>query len=185
VSARRSGGINIRTECPACGGTGRDEPPACSACDGSGIQRRTSEVSVRVPPGVDSGTKLRIPLPGGDGIIGVVRADAHPYFTREGTTLRIHTPVTIAEAALGTVITVPTLDSAVAIRVPAGTPHGRTLRVRGRGVRRGDDRGDLLVTIEVVIPSELNEAQRAALEAFAAATESPRRHLESGAGASG
>jgi molecular chaperone DnaJ len=136
---------------------------------------------VRVPPGVDSGARLRIPFPGGGEIVGVVGVAAHPYFTRDGSNLHLRVPITLAEAALGAVVTVPTLDSAVAIRVPPGTPHGRTLRVRGRGVPRGDRQGDLLVTVEVVVPFELNEAQRAGLEAFAAATESPRRHFEAGA----
>lgn len=181
ASARRSGGIAIRTECAACGGSGREPPQPCVVCAGSRIQRRSSDVSVRVPPGVDSGARLRIPVPGGGEIVGVVRVAAHPYFTRDGPNLHLRLPITLAEAALGAVVTVPTLDSAVAIRIPAGTPHGRTLRVRGRGVPLGDGQGDLLVTVEVAIPSELNEAQRGALEAFAEATESPRRHLEAGA----
>jgi molecular chaperone DnaJ len=132
-------------------------------------------VSVRVPAGVDTGTRLRIRLPDGNETLGVVRVGDHPYFTRNGTDLRLRVPVTIAEAALGGVITVPTLRGAVAIRLPGGTAHGRTLRVKGRGVPHAGGHGDLLVTIDVTIPSELNEEQRAALEAFAAATESPRR----------
>lgn len=181
TSARRSGGISIRTTCPACSGTGREPPRTCPVCAGSGLQVRTSEISVRVPPGIAAGARLRIPLPGGDHAIGVVRVSPHPYFTRDGPNLQLRVPITLAEAALGAVVTVPTLDSAVAIRIPAGTPHGRTLRVRGRGVPSADNPGDLLVTVDVAIPSELNEAQRAALEAFAAATESPRQHLEAGA----
>lgn len=184
ATVRRSGGINIRTECPACEGAGHERPDACTSCGGRGVTHTTSDLAVRVPPGVDTGARLRIPLPGGGEIVGVVRAGEHPYFTRAGRDLQLHVPVTIAEAALGGVITVPTLDSAVAIRLPPGTPHGRVLRVRGRGIPRGDRRGDLLVTIDVAIPSMLNDAQRAALEAFAAATtESPRAHLDSGSSA--
>lgn len=179
ATARRSGGINIRTECPACGGTGRAQPETCAACGGRGATHRTSDLAVRVPAGVDTGARLRIPLPGGGEIVGVIRAGEHPYFTRAGRDLQLHVPVTIAEASLGGVVTVPTLDSAVAIRLPPGTPHGRIMRVRGRGIPHGDGRGDLLVTIDVAIPSTLNDAQRAALEAFASATtDSPRRHLE-------
>jgi molecular chaperone DnaJ len=175
---RHSGGIRIRTECPSCGGTGRAQPVACTDCDGSGVRQHPAEVRLRVPPGVDTGTKLRVTTPQGDDIVGVVAVDPHQYFTRTGDDLRLRVPVTIAEAALGAVITVPTLDSAVAIRLPAGTPHGRTLRVKGRGVPRAERRGDLLVTVDVIIPTELNETQRAALAAFASATESPRQHLE-------
>lgn len=181
ISARRSGGIAIRTQCPACGGSGREPPQTCAACAGSRTQRRSSDVSVRVPPGVDSGARLRIPIPGGGEIVGVVHVAPHPYFTRDGIDLHLRVPVTLAEAALGAVVTIPTLDSAVAIRIPAGTPHGRILRVKGRGVPLADRQGDLFVTIEVVVPAELNEAQRAALEAFAAATEPPRRYVEPGA----
>jgi molecular chaperone DnaJ len=175
---RRSGGITIRTECLRCGSAGRVRPDDCPTCSGSGRQRCIRDVSVRVPAGVDTGVRLRVRLSAGTDVIAVVRVRPHPYFTREGTDLHVRVPVTIAEASLGGVVTVPTLDSAVAIRLPAGTPHGRTLRVKGKGVARADSMGDLLVTIDVVIPTELNQTQRAALEAFAAATESPRRHLE-------
>jgi molecular chaperone DnaJ len=177
-TTRRSGGINIRTQCPTCRGTGRTRPDPCTACDGARTQRKTSDVTVRVPAGVDTGVKLPIPLPDGSQILGVVRASPHPYFQRNGIDLNVRVPVTIAEAALGGVITVPTLDSAIAIQLPPGTPHRRTLRVKGRGVHQADRRGDLLVTIDIVIPPELNDAQRTALEAFAAATQSPRQHLE-------
>jgi molecular chaperone DnaJ len=177
-TTRRSGGITIRAECAACGGSGRGRPDACPECAGAGHRRQTIEVGVRVPAGVDTGTRLRIPVPGGTEVIGVVRVSPHPYFTRNGNDLHLRVPVTVAEAMLGGVITVPTLDDAVAIRLPAGTPHGRTLRVRGKGVPHPEGTGDLLATVDVVIATDLNPAQRAALEAFAAATESPRRHLE-------
>jgi molecular chaperone DnaJ len=111
-------------------------------------------------------------------VVAVVRVSEHRFFTRNGTDLHLRVPVTVAEAILGGVITVPTLDSAVAIRLPPGTPHGRILRVRGRGIPHTGGSGDLLATVDVVIPTELNPAQRTALEAFAAATESPRRHLD-------
>src|SRR5207245_3469698 len=86
----------------------------------------------------------------------------------------VRLPITLAEAALGARITVPTLDGAVTLRIPPGTPHGRVLRVRGRGITRAGRTGDLLAHVEIAVPAELNHAQRAALEAFAAVTELPR-----------
>ncbi len=172
ATTRNSGGITIRTECSRCAGSGHPPATACPACTGAGTHRRTHDVTVRVPAGVDSGTRLRIPIPDSE-LTGVVRVAPHPYFTRSGNDLHLRVPVTIAEAALGAVITVPTLDDALAIRLPPGTPTGRTLRIRGRGVATGD----LLATIDVVIPAELNDRRRAALEAFADATDLPRRHL--------
>jgi DnaJ-class molecular chaperone len=130
--------------------------------------------------GVEDGTRLRVPLPGGDGrpLFALVRTAPHPYFGRRGHDLTLRLPITLAEAALGSVVTVPTLAGAVAIRIPPGSTHGRVLRVRGHGISRGTEAGDLLVTVAIVVPASVNDAQRAALEAFAAATESPRRHLE-------
>jgi molecular chaperone DnaJ len=113
-----------------------------------------------------------------EGLEAVVRVAAHPFFGRRGPDLTVRVPVTLAEAALGTVVTVPTLDGAVAIRVPPGTPHGRVLRVAGRGIAHRSRLGDLLVTLEVVVPTALTDRQRSALEAFAEATPSPRAHLE-------
>jgi molecular chaperone DnaJ len=118
-------------------------------------------------------------VPGGEGeILAVCDVADHPVFARRGRDLTVRLPVTLAEAALGAVVTVATLHGAVAIRVPHGTPHGRILRVKGRGIGTDAEPGDLLVTVEIVVPVGLNDTQRAALQAFAAATESPRAHLE-------
>jgi molecular chaperone DnaJ len=101
-------------------------------------------------------------------------------FGRNGLNLTLTVPVTFPEAVIGTEIRVPTLDGSVTLRIPPGTPSGRTLRVRGKGVQKGDaPPGDLLVTIEVDVPSNLNEAARKALADFAAAIPgNPRAHLE-------
>lgn len=176
---RKSGGINVRTGCTRCDGAGQLPAEACTRCGGSGRELVSSEVVVRVPAGVDNGVRLRVPLPGGAAhVLAVVRVAGHPYFGRRGNDLTLQVPVTIAEASLGSVITIPTLAGAVAIRLPAGTPHGRKMRVRGRGIPHAGGPGDLLITIEIVIPTALNDNQRAALEAFAAATDSPRSHFE-------
>ena len=178
--SRSSGGIAIRHVCPECGGSGR-RSSRCAGCGGTGIQAFEREVNVRVPAGVDDGARLRFRVPGPGGraeMIAVVRTEPHPYFGRRGRDVTLRLPVTVAEAALGGVVTVPTLQGAVAMRLPPGTRHGRTFRLRGRGIPDPAGPGDLLVSVEIVVPDELNDEQRAALEAFAAATETPRRHFE-------
>ncbi len=134
------------------------------------------------------GQRIRVKGRGGAGANGgpdgdlYVRAqvEPHPTFGRDGDNLTLTVPVTFAEAALGADVTVPTLDGdPVTIRVPAGTRSGRTFRVRGRGVATPKSTGDMLVTIEIDVPVELNDDERSALEALAAAgTSSPRSYLE-------
>ena len=141
------------------------------------VEGRT--VRANVPPGIRDGQKVRVrgrgrpPVGGGQAgdLMLTVSVAPHPVFERERDDLRVTVPVTFDEAALGADVDAPTLDgSSVRLRVPAGTPSGRTLRVRGRGVERGGRKGDLLVTVAVVVPQRLDERARAAVEAFAAAT---------------
>jgi len=106
---------------------------------------------------------------------------SHPFFGRRGPHLTLTVPVTFPEAALGSTVTVPTLDGPVTLRIPAGTSSGKTFRVKGRGVpgRGRTATGDLLVTAEVAVPATLTDEERAAVEAFARAShDQPRRHLE-------
>jgi molecular chaperone DnaJ len=181
ATVRTSGGITIRTTCQRCNGARRQPPTLCAVCSGTGRTKTSREVPVRIPPGVENGSTLRLPPVNGAGEeqIAVVRVEPHRYFGRRGRDVTLRLPLTVAEAALGGVVTIPTLTGAVAVRIPAGTAHGRVLRVRGRGVPGGDHPGDLLATVEVVIPTSVTAEQRVALEAFAAATESPRTHFES------
>ncbi|MCP5028217.1 MAG: DnaJ domain-containing protein [Actinomycetia bacterium] len=149
--------------------------------DGSGGWRT---VKVRIPQGVDDGQRIRLKGKGGPGLGGgpagdlyvTVRLRPHEVFGRDGKNLTITVPVSFPEASLGADIKVPTFDdSPVKVRIPAGTPNGRTFRVKGRGVTRGDSSGDLLVTVEVVVPTDLTDEQRQAVEALAAAfPQSPR-----------
>ncbi|MCB7136178.1 DnaJ C-terminal domain-containing protein [Cellulosimicrobium marinum] len=138
------------------------------------------QVTTRIPPGVRDGQKIRLRGKGRPGLGGgpagdlvvTVHVTPHPVFTIDGTHLRLTAPVTFAEAALGATISVPTLDGAtVKVKVPAGTPSGRTLRVKGRGVQTAKGTGDLLVTVQVVVPQKLSKAARDAVEAFAAETD--------------
>jgi molecular chaperone DnaJ len=131
---------------------------------------------VRVPAGVNDGQRIRLPGKGGPGrnggppgdLYAVVHVAAHPVFGRRGLDLTVEVPIGWPEAVLGTEIDVPTLDgSPVRVRVPAGTPPGRTLRVRGRGVRTKTRTGDLLVAIRLIVPDHITEEQRQAVQAVA------------------
>jgi molecular chaperone DnaJ len=108
-----------------------------------------------------------------------------PLFSRDGSNLTVRVPITFAEAALGTTLRVPTLDGSVALKIAAGTPSGRTMRVRGRGVQGRGHQGDLLVTVEVEVPTALEDEAREALERFAAAqTADPRPQITAALGSS-
>jgi molecular chaperone DnaJ len=143
-----------------------------------GLREPDGEViDVRVPAGIKDGQKIRVrgkgqygPAGNGD-LMVTVNVKPHDFYTRDGDNLRIHVPVTFPEAALGADIEVPTIDGDhVRVRVPAGTPSGRTLRVKGRGVKTSNGAGDLLVTIDVAVPKNLNKDAEEAVKAFASAT---------------
>ncbi|MFL6100523.1 MAG: DnaJ C-terminal domain-containing protein [Actinomycetales bacterium] len=162
------------------------------AVTGETVQLHSSEgrtITVRIPAGVKDGQRIRLPgkgRPGDDGapagdMVVTVQVEPHPVFGRDGDNLTITVPVTFAEAALGTTLEVPTLDGAtVKVKLPPGTPSGRVLRVKGRGVRpKGRAQGDLLVKVEVVVPQRLSDDARNAVEAFQKATagQNPRADL--------
>ena len=179
------GMFSLSQICPQCGGRGTVVTTPCPTCSGSGIEHRNRTVKVRIPAGVDDGQRIRVKgrgaagrgnAPSGD-LYVVVRVDRHGIFGRRGRNLTLTVPLSYPEIALGTTLTVPTFGDPVTLRIPAGTPSGRTFRVRERGVP-GDRRnaaGDLLVTVEVDVPDELTDEQRAAVEALAAVVEPPAR----------
>jgi molecular chaperone DnaJ len=182
------GFFSFSAPCQNCRGQGYvvDEP--CPTCRGTGTERRARQIKVRVPAGVKDGQRIRLAGRGGPGRNGgpngdlfvVVRVADHPLFGRKGDDLTISVPVTFPEAALGAEVAVPTLDGGpVTIKVPAGTRAGRTFRVKGKGLHTAKRKGDLLVTVEVAVPTKLSKEERKAIEALAAAsTTSPRSHLE-------
>lgn len=193
-----SGGVFAVTEpCVDCRGRGMIVDDPCPVCHGSGRGKSTRTMQVRIPAGVTDNQRIRLKGKGGAGENGgaagdlyvVVHVRPHPVFGRKGDNLTLTAPVTFNEAALGAEIEVPTLDGPpVRIKIAPGTPNGRTLRVRGKGVSRRDGtRGDLLVTVEVVVPEQLNEQAREALGNFAAAAGStdPRQQLFARARAAG
>jgi molecular chaperone DnaJ len=187
VLDENQGVFSFSHPCTNCGGTGRIVTDPCHTCGGSGVVRKNREVKVRIPAGVDDGQRIKLKGRGAAGRNGgppgdlyvQVQVQPHPLFGRDGTNLTLTVPITFAEAALGAAITVPTLDGdPVTIKIPAGTRSGRTFRVRGRGAAKKDRHGDLLVTVEVTVPTKLNPEERRAVEALAAAaSESPRAHL--------
>ncbi|MGH8976941.1 MAG: molecular chaperone DnaJ [Acidimicrobiia bacterium] len=169
------GPFSFSQVCPTCGGRGQVIPTPCPTCHGRGVEVRDREVKVRVPTGVADGQRIRVKGRGGAGASGgpsgdlyvVVHVQPHPLFGRNGSDLTLHVPVTFAEAALGADVRVPTLDGQVTVRIPAGTPSGKVMRVRGKGVANGKGSGDLLVTVDVQVPGELNDEQRAAVDNLA------------------
>ena len=171
--------------CPQCSGRGTIVTHPCPTCGGSGVEHRNRSVKVRLPAGVEDGQRIRVKGRGAAGKGGgpsgdlyvIVRVGRHNLFGRKGRNLTLSVPVSFTEATLGTTLTVPTLDEPVTLRVPAGTPSGRTFRVKGRGVTGGKKSatGDLLVSVEVAVPAELSDEQRAAVEELANVIDPPSR----------
>lgn len=173
---RNQGAFAFSEPCPECRGRGQQIDDPCPECSGEGVSTRTRTLTVRIPPGVDNGQKIRLAGQGEPGRGGApagdlfVRVHVKPddVFGRSGNDLTITVPVEFTELALGTTLSVPTLDSKVSVRVPAGTASGRVLRVRGKGIAKRDgSQGDLLITLQVVVPAKVEDDARAALEKYA------------------
>jgi chaperone protein DnaJ len=188
VTTRNQGSFSFSEPCRNCQGVGTVVEEKCPECHGSGGVTKTRTLNVRFPAGVADGQRIRLAGrgepgerggPAGDLFVHVkVRPDE--LFGRTGDDLTLTVPITFTEAVLGTDLRVPTLDGAVTLRVPPGTPSGRVLRARGKGVvRREGQAGDLLVTLDVVVPARVSDEARAALEAFAEQTPpAARDHLD-------
>lgn len=176
VASATGGVFGASESCPDCHGRGLIVDDPCPVCHGSGRETSARTMQVRVPAGVTDGQKIRIKGKGGAGESGgpsgdlyvLVHVRPHPVFGRRGDNLTVTAPVLFTEAALGAEIEVPTLGrQRVRLRIPAGTPNGRTFRVRGKGVARRDgSHGDLLVSVEVQVPAALDAEAQAALERY-------------------
>ncbi len=174
--SHNQGAFGFSEPCRDCKGTGKliDEP--CPDCAGTGVTTQTRTINIRVPAGIKDGSKVKVAgkgLPGARGgpagdLYVTVHVSKSSLFARKGDDLALTVPITYSEAALGTTIRVPTLSAPVSLKVPAGTPSGRTLRVRGRGAPKRGGHGDLLVTVEVAVPAKLTDDAREALEKYAA-----------------
>ncbi|MEE4492326.1 molecular chaperone DnaJ [Streptomyces sp. NBC_00464] len=189
VSRGSGGGFSLTDPCVDCKGRGLIAQDPCEVCKGSGRAKSSRTMQVRIPAGVLDSQRIRLRGKGAPGERGgpagdlyvVVHVDAHPVFGRKGDNLTVTVPVTFTEAALGGEVKVPTLGGPpVTLKLPAGTPNGRTMRARGKGaVRKDGTRGDLLVTVEVTVPTDLGTDARDALEAYRKATadQDPRAEL--------
>jgi molecular chaperone DnaJ len=185
---RNQGSFSFSEPCRECQGAGTIVTEKCPECQGTGGITKTRRLNVRIPAGVSDGQRIRLAGRGEPGARGGpagdlyvhVRIRPHDLFGRSGDNLTLTVPITFAEAVRGADLRVPTMEGQVTLRVPPGTPSGRVLRARGKGVVRRDGTcGDLLVTVEVVVPSQLSKEAGQALDAFAEATgPAPREHLD-------
>jgi molecular chaperone DnaJ len=170
--------FSIAQTCPHCKGAGRILEKPCKKCSGNGKYARTSKIKLRIPAGVEAGSRLRSSGNGEAGSRGgppgdlyvFLQVKPHEIFTREGDDLLCEVPVSFVQATLGAEIEVPTLEGKATIKIPAGTQPGSLLRLKGRGVKnlQGYGQGDLHVRIQVEVPTHLNAEQKHKLQEFAA-----------------
>lgn len=171
------GFFQVAQTCPQCHGSGQVIEKPCKTCHGDGRVERTSRVKIKVPPGIDSDSRLRSSGGGEAGPRGGTRGDLyvvihikeHDVFVRDGMDLRCEVPLPFTTAALGGEIRVPTLEGSVNLKIPAGTQGGAVFRIRGHGMPalQSTARGDILTQVQVEVPTRLNHEQREALEKFA------------------
>jgi molecular chaperone DnaJ len=170
------GGFAVNRPCPMCLGRGQVPSERCPKCSGAGEVRTRKKVLITVPPGADSGTRIRLKGQGGRGTAGgppgdlIITLQVQPdrFYAREGLDLVATVPINIAQATLGSRISVRTLDGKrVAIRIPAGTASGRRFRVRGQGVEKDGNRGDLIIEVSISVPEHLSEDQERMMREFA------------------
>jgi molecular chaperone DnaJ len=170
------GGFAVTRPCPVCLGRGQVPSVPCPTCNGAGEISAKRKIVITVPTGVDTGTKIRLKDQGGKGAKGgppgdlMITFQVQPdrFFRREGLDVIATVPLNIAQATLGSKISVKTLDDKkVTIRIPHGTPSGKRFRVRGQGIAKGEKRGDLIVEVTVTVPEKLSEEQERMMKEFA------------------
>jgi molecular chaperone DnaJ len=164
------GRMKFNIPCPRCNGTGRISND-CATCHGEGVLDRTETVEFRIKPGTRDGQRIRLQGKGNAGTNGgpagdlflIVKTGTHPVFSRVGDDIHVSVPVTVPEASLGAKVEVPTIDGRAQLKIPPGTQSGQKLRLRERGVenaQRPDQRGDQIVTVDVVVPTLHDERSR-------------------------
>lgn len=186
--ATNQGFFSFSEACPQCRGSGViiDEP--CTVCRGSGAEVRTRSINVRIPAGVKDGSTIRLAKRGGPGrnggpagdLLVKVHVASHPVFARSGNDLKVTLPISFSEAALGTKLSVPTLNGTVKVKIPAGTTSGQVFRVRGRGVTPDKGKaGDLLAKVEIKVPARLSKEEKKLVEQLGSYdTDEMRSHLD-------
>jgi len=179
------GTMSFGRRCERCGGTGRIPSQPCAACRGRGITEKLEKLNVKIPAGVDDGSRIRLAGKGGAGRGGappgdlyiVTKVRPHPRLERRDRDLYLSVPVTVGEAMLGATIDVPTPDATVKLKVPPGSQSGSKLRLRGKGVpaMKGAERGDFYVVLQVHVPPDGNDQTREAVQTLESSyQESPR-----------
>ena len=168
-------GLNVRQTCPRCGGTGY-KGETCPICFGKGRVANLEKVTVKLPPGVKDGSRVRVAGKGKSGAAGgppgdlyiVTKVKPHPYFRHEDDDIYLEVPITITEAAMGARITIPTIDGKTVLVIPQGTQSGQKLRLKGKGVLhiKGKGRGDQYVIIKIIIPKDIDQKSKGLLEEF-------------------
>jgi molecular chaperone DnaJ len=173
----RSGGrLQFSQECPDCAGTGRRRTP-CSQCNGKGTTPKTEQVKIKIPAGVDTGSRVRVPKKGHGGRLGaepgdlfiVTNVGKHPFFTRKGDNIYVTVPISVPEAALGTKIEVPTVEGKAQLKIPPGTESGQKFRLRERGfpsLRNPSLRGDQFIEVKMSLPKVISEETKELLRQF-------------------
>lgn len=185
----RSGGrLQFSQECPDCGGTGRRRTP-CSLCNGKGTTPKNEQVKIKIPAGVDTGSRVRVPKKGQGGRLGAEPGDLfiltnvgkHPFLTRKGDNVYVTVPISVSEAALGARIEVPTVEGKAQLKIPAGTESGQKFRLRERGfpsLRNPKLRGDQFVEVKIALPRILSEETKELLRQFEKLNpENPRKQM--------
>jgi molecular chaperone DnaJ len=184
---RSRGVLRFSSDCRTCGGSGQ-MGRRCGSCGGSGTIPAPETITVRIPPGVDTGYRMRVPRKGGGGKLGgetgdlylIITVRPHKFFSRKGDDIHCSIPITVSEAALGTKIDVPTIDGKTRLRIPPGTQSGQKFRLRGKGAPslRGNGQGNQIVEVKVVIPRIADERSKEILRELARLNpEDPRRNL--------
>ena len=185
--SQMAGNMKFNLTCPKCGGKGRLKN-SCPFCHGDGRIAHKEVVDVRIPPGVQNGSRLRVAGKGNAGTQGALPGDLyitmnveqHPLFHREGDDIHLKVPVTVTEAGLGAKVEVPTMDGRTILKIPAGTQNNQKFRLRERGVHnsRKDSRGDLIVQVNLVMPDTREERTRELLKQLELCyPEDPRKQL--------
>jgi len=185
----KSGGrLQFSQACPRCEGTGRSRPP-CPTCQGKGVTPKSEQVKIKIPAGVDTGSKVRIPKKGQGGRLGAEPGDlfvitnigSHKYFLRKGDNIFVTVPISVPEAALGAKIEVPTIEGKAQLKIPAGTESGQKFRLRERGfpsLRNPKLRGDQFVIVQVTLPKVISEETKEILRQYEKANpETPRKAM--------
>lgn len=173
---RTGGRLQFSQNCSDCEGTGRRRQP-CSLCNGKGVTPKSEQVKIRIPPGVDTGSRVRIPKKGHGGRLGAEPGDLfiltnvgkHKFLERKGDNIYVSVPITVSEAALGTKIEVPTAEGKAQLKIPAGTESGQKFRLRERGfpsLRNPKLRGDQFVEVKITLPRVLSEETKDVLRQF-------------------